>query len=835
MVNSGTILSLTLLLDDWQGSLTTFKGFTSTRPDQEFENITWPEVCNVLCPDKPDIIEDKQLSQYFIPCQLKEAQLVGNTRKAAIENDQPTTGKMRSKHHVTEAAMLVMDVDGMCETDFIVGKNKIAHDGLTFFAYTTHSHGSPDKPGMRVRVVIPVDRPLTLEEYAIAWHGFDQLYWQGEAGKADASGAKLYQQQGTWCCHPSRVDQAQSWRNEGGVASADALIEIGRAYVDRQSTKEISAKQPDGIKTGRIVHSEPQSQGLAKLKALLEHIDPDCGYENWLQVLMAIFHETGGSEEGLKLAITWSSKGKKYKGSQEIKAKWCSFQLDTNNPITIGTLKKMVSDSGKDLNAICRMAELGFKNLGIELQVIKPSELSKEESKSGSNNNKTPGNELATAIGYPTVPPSDAEVIALLAAMSPMEYDRIRIDKAKEMGVQVKTLDVEVRKARNEEDDTGNQPFHEIEPYPVPIDPALLLDEIANIIRRFVILDPEQADAIALWVSHTYIIDNIDISPLLLIDSPEKGCGKTLLESLLSDISYRSLAASHASASALFRAVELWEPTIFFDEADTFFRDHHDLHNMINAGYKRGSFVLRSEAAGDSFTPRKFSVFSAKCIAGISLGKHLPDSTMSRGILIKMRRKLPHEKVERLRHADRSVLGEITSKLTRFTQDYSQRIKLARPVLPDELSDRDQDNWEPLFAIAECAGPEWLQRATGAALKLSSTNEASVSIGNQLLADIQHIFESGENSRKISTTELISALTKDEEGPWKTYNRGKEITPRQLAKLLGGYGIKSKTVRIKQGYTPKGYDADQFADAFARYLAHSPKLPQQHNDSPESQ
>lgn len=828
MVDSGTILSPTMLLDDWRGSLTTFKGFTNTRPDQEFGNISWPEVRNVLCPDKPDIIEDKQLSEYFIPCQLKEARLVKKTLEAAIKNGQPTTGKMRSKQHVTEASMLVMDVDGMCETDFIVGLNKMAHDGLTFFAYTTHSHGNPDKPGMRVRVVIPVDRPLTLEEYAMAWHGFDQLYWQGEAGKADASGANLYQQQGTRCCHPSRIDQTQSWRNDGGVASADALIEIGRAYLDRQSTAEISAKQPDGIKTGKSVHS------LAKLKALLEHINPDCGYEDWLHCLMAIFHEADGSEEGLKLADEWSSKGKKYKGSQEIKAKWCSFQLDTNNPITIGTLKKMVSDSGKDLNAILRMAELGFKKLDIETKVIKSSERSKDESKS-SDDNKTPTNELATAIGYPTVPPSDAEKIKSLAAMSPMEYDRIRQEKAKEMGIQVKTLDAEVRKARNEEGDEEKTPFPVIEPYSEQIDVALLLNEISDTIRRYVILNPEQADAIALWVSHTYIIDNIDISPLLLIDSPERGCGKTLLETVLVAISYRSLAASHASPSALFRSVELWKPTIFFDEADTFFRDHFDLHNMINAGYKRGSFVLRSEAAGDSFTPRKFPVFSTKCIAGISLGKHLPDSTMSRGILIKMRRKLPHEKVERLRHADRSVLGEIACKLTRFAQDYSQQIGLARPVLPDELSDRDQDNWEPLFAIAECAGPEWLQRATDAALKLSSTNEASVSIGNQLLADIQYIFESGEYSRKISTTELISALTKDEEGPWKTYNRGKEITPRQLAKLLGEYGIKSKTVRIKQGYTPKGYDADQFADAFARYLAHSPKLPQQHNDSPESQ
>lgn len=171
----------TMPLVKWRGSITTFKGFTSTRPDQEYENIPWPEVRNVLCPDKPAIIGDKKQDQYFIPCLLKEAPLVGNTLEAAIKNGQSTTGKMRSKHHVTEASMLVIDIDGMCETDLVVSLNKMARDGLTFLAYSTYSHGSPDKPGMRVRIVIPVDRPLTPEEYTVAWHGLAQRYWQGEA------------------------------------------------------------------------------------------------------------------------------------------------------------------------------------------------------------------------------------------------------------------------------------------------------------------------------------------------------------------------------------------------------------------------------------------------------------------------------------------------------------------------------------------------------------------------------------------------------------------------------------------------------------------------------
>jgi hypothetical protein len=279
------------------------------------------------------------------------------------------------------------------------------------------------------------------------------------------------------------------------------------------------------------------------------------------------------------------------------------------------------------------------------------------------------------------------------------------------------------------------------------------------------------------------------------------------------------LSTSNASPSVLFRATDKWSPTLLIDEADTFFKDNTELQGMVNAGYARSGYVLRTEAVGDSFEPRRFSVFSAKAIAGIALERHLPDATMSRGIVISLRRKMSNESVSRLRHADGSLFSEIVSKLARFAEDYAQQVKFARPILPDSLSDRDQDNWDPLFAIAGCAGEEWIKRATDAALKLSSSGEKLVSTGNELLANIQSIFEDKQID-KISTKELIEELVADEENPWATYNRGRPLTPKQLAKQLSGYGIKSKTIRMKYD-TPKGFDEKQFQDAFARYLTPS--------------
>lgn len=86
---------------------------------------------------------------------------------------------------------------------------------------------------------------------------------------------------------------------------------------------------------------------LAKIITLLDRIDPDCSYGEWIRVLMGIFHESRGSEEGFNIADDWSSQGDKYKGTKDVRASWRSFKADHPNPITIATLAKMAKGSKK--------------------------------------------------------------------------------------------------------------------------------------------------------------------------------------------------------------------------------------------------------------------------------------------------------------------------------------------------------------------------------------------------------------------------------------------------------------------------------------------------------
>jgi putative DNA primase/helicase len=400
-----------------------------------------------------------------------------------------------------------------------------------------------------------------------------------------------------------------------------------------------------------------------------------------------------------------------------------------------------------------------------------------------------------------------------LASLNPLEYDQQRKIVSKTLDVRLPVLDKAVKEARSGSGNT-KLPFPEVTPWPHPVNPPQLLTEIASTVQRFIICNKEISHAVTLWIAMTWFIDVIQVAPLAVITAPEKRCGKTLLLSFLGRLVARPITASNISPAALFRAIDAWSPTLLIDEADAFMQENEELRGLLNSGHTRDSaYVIRT--VGDNFTPTKFNTWGAKAIACIG---HVADTLMDRAVVLELRRKLPHERVERIRQAEPiGLFDELRSKLARFAEDYRETVRQARLPLPTSLNDRAQDNWEPLLSIAMTAGPEWLQIGTTAALKLSGNESESQTIGTELLSDIKEIFEEKQVDR-ISTADLIRALCSDDEKSWSTHYRGMPITPRQLAKKLGGYGIHSKTIRVGLNETPKGFERHQFEDAFFRYI-----------------
>ena len=58
------------------------------------------------------------------------------------------------------------------------------------------------------------------------------------------------------------------------------------------------------------------SNDTAEVEELLSCIPPDCGYQDWLNVLMALHDKFGGSDTGLSIADNWSASGAKYEAGE---------------------------------------------------------------------------------------------------------------------------------------------------------------------------------------------------------------------------------------------------------------------------------------------------------------------------------------------------------------------------------------------------------------------------------------------------------------------------------------------------------------------------------------
>jgi putative DNA primase/helicase len=355
-----------------------------------------------------------------------------------------------------------------------------------------------------------------------------------------------------------------------------------------------------------------------------------------------------------------------------------------------------------------------------------------------------------------------------------------------------------------------SEAFPPVEPYPQPVDGEHVAKEIENVLNRYMVLPEHSPPAITLWIMFSYVYDEFDCCPILAAISPEKRCGKTSLLSLLTALCQKVLSASNISASAVFRSVEKWHPTLIIDEADTFLRQNDELRGVLNSGHTRATAsVIRTVQKGKKFDVERCSTWAPKAIALI--GK-LPDTLADRSIAVKMRRKRSDERRERIPYSKLTEqLTTIRQKIARWAAD----VDLQEVDAPEKLDDRAADNWLPLLSIADNIG--WNDKALKAALALSGKTDTDT-IRTELLQDIFEILQSDGNRPAVPSRELLDKLNGLEERPWSTYHRGKELSGRGLASLLKPFSISSKTIRLEDGSTPKGYDKDGFDDAFSRYL-----------------
>jgi Protein of unknown function (DUF3631) len=345
-----------------------------------------------------------------------------------------------------------------------------------------------------------------------------------------------------------------------------------------------------------------------------------------------------------------------------------------------------------------------------------------------------------------------------------------------------------------------------------------VMARLSNFLRRFVSYPSEHAHvAHALWCVHAHLMEKWESTPRLAFLSAEPASGKTRALEITELLVPNPVTAVNVSPAYLFRKVGSEEGvTLLYDEIDTVFgpkaRENEELRGLLNAGHRKGAVAGRCVVRGKNIETEEIPAYAAVAMAGLGW---LPDTILSRSVIVRMRRRHAGERVEPYRRRVHAAEGyRIRDTIVAWAHSAS----IDWPNLPDEIQDRDADVWEPLVAIADAIGGDWPARARAAGIALvAESKEGEPSLGIRLLTDLQSIFEGEQELSSKAILERLQALA---ESPWGDLH-GKPLDERGLAKRLRAYGVKPKTIRTGAG-TPRGYSKADLEDQWRRYL---PELP----------
>lgn len=203
--------------------------------------------------------------------------------------------------------------------------------------------------------------------------------------------------------------------------------------------------------------------------------------------------------------------------------------------------------------------------------------------------------------------PERAKVLASLP-----DADRAEADSA------LRALAAKVTAARAKLAPPAAAPLIEgptLAPWPVAVNGADLLTDLKGEVARYVVLDDAAITAIALWTIHTFVADVAAHTPYLLVTSPTRQCGKTVLLEVLEQLVFAPEKSDGFTSAALYRTIDKKAPhiTILFDELDARLRGDSGeaLRGVLNSGFSRSGKV--TICVGDEHDARHFKTFVRRC------------------------------------------------------------------------------------------------------------------------------------------------------------------------------------------------------------------------------
>jgi len=132
-------------------------------------------------------------------------------------------GDTRRAGNVPDGAeLLFLDIDAQPAGAVLAGLERLSDKAYQFLTYTTHSHGALEKPGVCLRVIFPLDRRVSRDEYRAlsvwAWAQFPEISF-------DTTSDQITRAFYVPSYHPSRLGLRAFEQSEGREPlHVDALV-----------------------------------------------------------------------------------------------------------------------------------------------------------------------------------------------------------------------------------------------------------------------------------------------------------------------------------------------------------------------------------------------------------------------------------------------------------------------------------------------------------------------------------------------------------------------------------------------------------------------------------
>jgi len=305
----------------------------------------------------------------------------------------------------------------------------------------------------------------------------------------------------------------------------------------------------------------------------------------------------------------------------------------------------------------------------------------------------------------------------------------------------------------------------------------------------------EIADVQTCWEIATFCYPLFYWFPHILFNAPSES-GKSKNAFIMKELSFRGFdlgTSGGVSPAQIFRTLEGNRGTAVIDEYEQDFSkntsDSQRLVNQIlNASCDRDAYIIKNIAEGKKWVPRKFPIFSPKICCNIS---GINPTSLSRYIVFRLLKtttkkgnKEPRREQERKKF---KPLREDCHLL--ILQNHEEIKKIIDNLEIEDLSNREQDTWLPILAIAKFIGEDVVKNVK----KYISTYKKLRLESNDLVATLFHVmYEKLPDEQGFVSAKEIASWMEDELSESKS-------PAHWVGRQIKNYGVNFRKVRRGTG------------------------------------